>query len=59
MLYKVSDIKSNEINIKNCTNYYPNDLMNLDDLEFENIILDENTYEDIYEDYIGIKYNTV
>ena len=40
--------KNNELNIidiKNCTCYYFNDIININDLEFDTNLLDEKPYE--------------
>ena len=46
--YKVgSNDKLKEINIKNCTCYYFDDVIKIEDFNFDNIFIDERSYENI------------
>ena len=53
--YVMCDNKLKEINIENCACYHLGDVMKMNDLYFENIILDKKLYEDIYIYYLGYK----
>ena len=44
----MSDRKLTEINIKYCIYYYLNDLININDLDFEKIVLNKKLHEDIF-----------
>ena len=43
----VSNDKLKEINIKNRLCYYFNDMIKIEDFDFDNILLDEKSYENI------------
>ena len=47
--------KSKEINSKNCTFYYFNDIAKIKDFNFDNILLDEKSHENILVDNISYK----
>ena len=47
-----SNNKLKEINIKNCTCYYFDDIIRIDDSNFDNILTNERSYENI------LVYNT-
>ena len=42
-----SNDKLKEINIKNCTCYYFDDVIKIEDFNFDNIFIDERSYENI------------
>ena len=56
-----SDDKLNETNIKNRTFYYFDDMIEIEDFVFDNILLDEKTHKNIlvydisYKNLIGAK----
>ena len=52
---KIYRDKPTDTNAKNHTYYCLFDLSNINDLDFENIILDEKSYEDIFFNYLGYK----
>ena len=47
--------KLKEINSKNCTFYYFNDIAKIKDFNFDNILLDEKSHENILVDNISYK----
>ena len=57
--YKINNLK--EINGKNCTYYYLDDIIKVEDFDFDNISLDEKSFENIliyeisYKTLIGAK----
>ena len=44
----MADNNMKEINNKNRTYYYVDDLININDFDFENILLDEKSYKGIF-----------
>ena len=56
-----SNDKLKEINIKNHTCYYFDDIIKIEDVDFDNILLDEKLYKNIlvygiaYKTFIGVK----
>ena len=46
-----------EIDIKNCTCYYFDDIIKTDNFDFNNILIDERSYENIL--IYNISYNTL
>ena len=48
MSYKVKDI-----DIKNRTYYFFNDIINIENFDLNNIKIDEKSYKDIFINYIG------
>ena len=44
-----------EIDVKNHTCYYFNDIMRLEDIDYDNILLDEKSYENILTHDISYK----
>ena len=51
--------KLKEINIKRCTYYYWNSLININDLDFENIMLNKNHTKILLFMILDIKYHIV
>lgn len=54
--YYLISLKMNrvkEINIKNCTYYFLNDMINIKKLDLNKIKIDGNSYESIFIYYIG------
>ena len=49
--------KLKEINIKNCTCYYFDDIIKFQDFDLDNILTDEKPYENIF--VYNISYNTL
>ena len=52
-----SNIELKEINIKNRTCYYFDDIIKIEDLEIDNILMDEKSYENIL--VYNISYKTL
>ena len=44
--YKIGEVILREINIKNRTSYYLDELIIINDFGFQNILLDERSFED-------------
>ena len=55
LLCKVDDRKLKEINTKNCIYYYLNNLININDLDFEKTIWNKKSYKDIFIYYFRYK----
>ena len=47
--------KLKEIVIKNCTCYYFDDIIKIDDFDFDDILIDEKSYENILVYWISYK----
>ena len=56
--YKQDGDKLRERNIKSCTCCYLDDLININDIDFENIISDEKLYENTCVYYLCLLQNT-